>query len=375
MAVSLGIGVGWLVEFNTDIHVHIPGFSYRMFTMKYISRPLTFLLVSFSFVLPFSTLAQFWGAKQARSFETPKDSLKRGDFTWAPELAPSGPILVTVSLDEQMAYTYRNGVLIGVATASTGKAGHQTPTGVFHTTLKDAKHRSSKYNNAPMPYTERFTSTGIALHAGGLPGYPSSHGCVHLPSEYARLLFNEAPLGMTVVVTNKSKSPESLNHPAFLSPVTTDGKIQVHERLSASETYRWQPEKAPAGPVSMLISRADSRMIIVRNGVEIGRCKVAVQRPSDSLGSFVFVAHDQGASTGNGKQVRWLSHELADVHYGSGSHGGHENPLTRIKIPDPFLVEIQPLLVEGTTLVVTDAPVLRKKSGKDMAVISSHPGT
>lgn len=322
---------------------------------------------------PFRAHAQFWGAKQARPFDTPKDSLKRGDFTWAPELAPSGPILVTVSLDEQRAYTYRNGVLIGVATASTGKAGHQTPTGVFHTTLKDAKHRSSKYNNAPMPYTERFTSTGIALHAGGLPGYPSSHGCVHLPSEYARLLFSAAPLGMTVVVTNKSQSPEAVNHPAFLSPVSVDGKLQSHERLSASEAYRWTPEKSPSGPVSMLISRSDSRMIVVRNGVEIGRCRVTIQRPSDSLGSFVFVAHDQSSNTGSTKQVRWLSHELADVHYGSGSHGGHENPFSRIKIPDPFLVDIQPLLVEGTTLVVTDAPILRKKSGNDMAVISSHP--
>jgi hypothetical protein len=344
--------------------------------MKKLCKSLFFFGIAVLSVFPVSLNAQFWGAKQARPFDTPKDSLKRGDFTWAPELAPSGPILVTVSLDEQRAYTYRNGVLIGVATASTGKPGHQTPTGVFHTTLKDAKHRSSKYNNAPMPYTERFTSTGIALHAGGLPGYPSSHGCVHLPSEYARLLFNEAPLGMTVVVTNKAKSPESLNHPAFLSPVTADGKIQPHERLSATEAYRWNPDKSPTGPVSMLISRADKRMVVVRNGVEIGRSKVEISRPQDSLGSFVFVAHDHGSNMGGGpKQVRWLSHELADVHYGSGSHGGHENPLTRIKIPDPFLVDIQPLLMEGTTLVITDAPILRKSSGKDMAVISSHPGT
>lgn len=343
--------------------------------MTKMFKSLFLLLMIASLVSPLAAGAQFWGARQARPFDTPKDSLKRGEFTWSPQLAPSGPILVTVSLDEQMAYTYRNGVLIGVATASTGKPGHQTPTGVFHTTLKDAKHRSSKYNNAPMPYTERFTSTGIALHAGGLPGYPSSHGCVHLPSEYARLLFSEAPLGMTVVVTNKTASPEALNHPAFLSPVNTDGKIQPHERLSATEPYRWTPEKSVAGPVAMMISRADQRMVVVRNGIEIGRCKVEIRGAKDSLGSFVFVAHDPGTSAGSGKQVRWLSHELADVHYGSGSHGGHENPLSRIKIPDPFLVDIQPLLVEGTTLVVTDAPILRKKTGKDMAVISSHPGT
>lgn len=51
---------------------------------------------------------------------------------------------------------------------------------------KDAKHRSSTYNNAPMPYQQRLTWDGVALHAGGLPGYPESHGCVHLPFEFSR---------------------------------------------------------------------------------------------------------------------------------------------------------------------------------------------
>ncbi|MCU0381799.1 MAG: L,D-transpeptidase [Chitinophagaceae bacterium] len=324
---------------------------------------------------PSQSYAQFWGARQPRPIETPKDSLKKGEFTWAPQLAPKGPILVTVSVDDQMAYTFRNGVLIGVASASTGKKGHGTPTGVFHTTLKDAKHRSSKYNNAPMPYTQRFTSSGIALHAGGLPGYPSSHGCVHLPSEYARLLFNEAPLGMTVVVTNNTRFPDAVDHPAFLSPVSTDGKVQAHERLSSSETYRWKPELSPEGPVSMLISRADKRLVVVRNGQEIGRCKVTIANEKDSVGTRVFVAHTNGvpdnAAYGS---IRWMSHELADVHYGSGTHGDAAGSLSRIKIPDAFLVQIQPLLVEGTTMIITDAPILRKTSGKEMAVISSHPG-
>lgn len=320
------------------------------------------------------TQAQFWGAKQPRPFETPKDSLKRGEFTWAPELAPQGPILVTVSLDEQRAYTFRNGILIGVATASTGKKGHETPTGVFHTTLKDVNHHSSKYNNASMPYTERFTSSGIALHAGGLPGYPSSHGCVHLPSEYARLLFKEAPLGMTVVVTNNTRFPEAVDHPACLSPVNVDGKMQAHERLSASETYRWNPELSPNGPVSLLISRTDKRLVVVRNGIEVGRCKVTIANEKDSLGTLVYVAHVNPTSAGSGSgNMKWISHELADRNYGSGAHGQPEKSLSRIKIPDAFLVQVQPLIVEGTTMILTDAPILRKTTGKEMAVISSHP--
>lgn len=316
--------------------------------------------------------AQFWGATQPRPIDTPKDSLKKGEFTWAPELSPQGPILVTVSLDEQRAYTYRNGILIGVSTVSSGKPGHETPTGVFHTILKDAKHRSSKYNNASMPYTQKFTQYGVALHAGGLPGYPSSHGCVHLPSEYARLLFNVAPMGMTVVVTKGTKSPEAVNHPAFLSPVTASGAVQEHERLAADEKYRWNPEKSPAGPVSMIISRADQRMVVSRNGVEIGRSRVSIARPADSVGTIVLVAHNGPVASGG---LQWMTAELADVHYGSGQHGDAQQQLSRIQIPDGFKQAIQPLLTDGTTLVITDAPILRKTTGKQVGVLSSHPGS
>lgn len=341
--------------------------------MRFFSFSLYILTASCFFILPLQ--AQFWGAKQARPIETPKDSLKKGEFTWAPQLAPSGPILVTVSLDEQLAYTYRNGVLIGVATASTGKKGHTTPTGVFHTILKDAKHRSSKYNNAPMPYTQKFTSSGIALHAGGLPGYPSSHGCVHLPSEYARLLFKETPMGMTVMVTNNTKYPESVDHPAFLSPVMADGKIQDHERLSPKETYRWNPDLSSSGPVSVLISRTDKRLVVVRNGKEIGRCKISIANENDSIGTFIYVAHEKKdiSPSANIKTIQWLSCELSDTNYGSGLHGDHNAQLGRIKIPDAFLQDIQPVMQEGTTMIITDAPILRKTTGKELAVISSRP--
>jgi hypothetical protein len=321
--------------------------------------------------------AQFWGAKSPKPIDTPKDSLKKGEFTWAPQLSPEGPIVVTVSLDEQLAYTYRNGVLIGVATASTGKAGHSTPTGVFTTTLKDAKHRSSKYNNASMPYTQRITNYGIALHAGGIPGYPSSHGCIHLPSEYARLLFNASPLGMTVVVTNLVKFPAEVDHPSFLSPVYKDGKIQPHETLTASETYRWNPDLSKSGPVSVLISGTDKRMVVMRNGIEIGRCKIAIVNEKDSLGTHIYVAHKLSESEvavapkDKNIQVKWLAFPLEDLHYKASV----DHPLMegRIKIPDSFLQEIALVFVPGTHVMVTDAPILAGSSGKEMAIISSHP--
>ena len=100
---------------------------------------------------------------------------------WKPEIAPSGPVLVYVDLTRQLATVYRNGVRVGCQHHFLGQSGYDTPTGVFTILEKNKQHFSRKYNNAPMPYQQRLTWEGVALHAGGLPGYPESHGCVHLP--------------------------------------------------------------------------------------------------------------------------------------------------------------------------------------------------
>ena len=97
-------------------------------------------------------------------------ALAPGQFLWHPEIAPSGPIVLVISLDEQRAYVYRNGMAIGVSTISSGKPGKDTPTGVFTILQKNKDHRSNLYNNAPMPWMQRLTWDGIALHGGTLPG-------------------------------------------------------------------------------------------------------------------------------------------------------------------------------------------------------------
>lgn len=126
--------------------------------------------------------------------------LKPGEFQWDPQASPSGDIVVVVSLPEQRAHVYRGGVRIGVSTVSTGKSGKETPTGTFPILQKAVKWNSNRYNNAPMPYMQRLTWDGIALHAGALPGYPASHGCVRLPLAFARLLFGETSSKTTTVV-------------------------------------------------------------------------------------------------------------------------------------------------------------------------------
>ncbi|MFS2044062.1 L,D-transpeptidase family protein, partial [Stenotrophomonas geniculata] len=136
--------------------------------------------------------------------------LKPGEYLWHPEISPTGPIVLVVSLDEQRAYVYRNGIAIGLTTISSGKAGHETPTGVFTILQKDKDHKSNLYNSAPMPYMQRLTWDGIALHGGSLPGHPASHGCVRLPQAFAQKLFSETQRGDTVVVADAKSSPMTL---------------------------------------------------------------------------------------------------------------------------------------------------------------------
>ena len=147
------------------------------------------------------------------------DDLAPGEFAWTPEIAPRGPMVVVVSLPEQRAHVYRNGVRIGLTTISSGKPGHETPTGVFTILQKKRMHRSNLYNNAPMPFMQRLTWDGIALHAGRIPGEPASHGCVRLPHAFAERLFEATEHGMTVVIADASTHGAEVVWPGDRVPV------------------------------------------------------------------------------------------------------------------------------------------------------------
>jgi len=166
------------------------------------------------------------GAAAEKATAAPRGptDLKPGEFLWHPEISPAGPIVLVVSLDEQRAYVYRNGIAIGLSTISSGKTGHETPTGVFTILQKDKDHKSNLYNSAPMPYMQRLTWDGIALHGGNLPGHPASHGCVRLPQAFAQKLFGETKRGDTVVVADAKSAPMTLAYPAVLAPVNSTGK-------------------------------------------------------------------------------------------------------------------------------------------------------
>ncbi len=94
-----------------------------------------------------------------------------------------------VSLAAQQAFVFRKGEAWDSTSVSTGKPGNDTPEGIFPILQKKLHHRSTLYDDAPMPYMQRLTWDGVALHAGRVPGYAASHGCIRLPEEFAKKLY------------------------------------------------------------------------------------------------------------------------------------------------------------------------------------------
>src|SRR6266403_2429899 len=192
-----------------------------------------------------------------------------GQYVWEPERAPEGPLLIVASVTEQVAYVYRNGIRIARSSVSTGRPGHRTPTGVFTILEKEVHHTSSIYKGAEMPYMERVTWGGIALHAGDLPGYPDSHGCVRLPLEFSKLLFRVTMKGATVSIANQHSAPATTVHPGLFFSRSGEESQPI-----AAGQFEWNADRSASGPVALIVSSADKTVYVYRNGVEIGRAGI-----------------------------------------------------------------------------------------------------
>lgn len=154
----------------------------------------------------------------------PVDALKPGQFVWVAQDAYEGPMKIVIVLDIQRMYVFQNDKLIGFSTISSGKKGKETPTGIFNILQKNVDHKSNLYSNAPMPYMQRLTWDGIAIHGGYLPGYPASHGCIRLPHPFAKALFGVTQMAQEVVVLQDTSTP--VKRPE-LQPVVDPGMVPV----------------------------------------------------------------------------------------------------------------------------------------------------
>jgi hypothetical protein len=228
-----------------------------------------------------------------------------------------------------------------------------------------------------MPYTERLTWSGICLHAGSLPGYPVSHGCIHLPLEFSHLLFEVNELGATVVIADEHGGPAEAVHPSMvLSP-------SLHKQKKAGPAaeavkFEWEPDRAPEGPLSLLLSTADSKLYVYRNGIEIGFTEIVLSAAGKPLVEGVHTVlegdSDKMSPFAPGEKMhRWMSVATA-----SGAVPVEEDEETlaeRIHIPPYFAAQIYELLVPGTTLLITHrAATPATTTDADFVVIATqHP--
>jgi lipoprotein-anchoring transpeptidase ErfK/SrfK len=158
-------------------------------------------LIQFGLLACLAASAAAHPAKHRHSSAAEKAAnLRAGQYMWKAKAASSGPLFLVIDLSSQHATLYRNGVIVGASTISTGSRGRETPTGVFTILQKEVVHRSRTYDDAPMPYMQRLTWKGVALHAGRVPGYRASHGCIRLPRGFAKLLYGVTKIGTPVMI-------------------------------------------------------------------------------------------------------------------------------------------------------------------------------
>jgi len=283
-------------------------------------------------------------------------TLKAGEYVWAPGDTPDGPGLLIVNLATQHAVLFRNGVPIAASSVSTGKPGYDTPTGVFTVLEKRKEHYSKTYNNASMPNMQRLTWKGVALHAGNLPGYPASHGCIRLPAKFSALLFDTTTLGMTVIITSLPAAPERSDAPDLAAAIPPAAKTL------ARAPFEWHPERSASGPVSVIISIADQHAIVLRNGVEIGSAPVRVS--GDATGAWAYALRSWNQS---GQQ--WLKLQFSGSGAGMQVSPGEGD---RFDAPWDFRHAVATVLRPGSIIIVTPQSLRSGSSGSSATVIENE---
>ncbi len=294
------------------------------------------------------------------------NNMKPGEFTWHPEASPNGVVAIIVSIPEQRVHVYRNGIRIGVSTCSTGKKGHETPSGVFTILQKDKHHHSNKYNNAPMPNMNRLTWTGIAMHAGHLPGYPASHGCVRLPMAFSEKLFSVTHVGTPVIISGAPSDPWQLVHPGLL--LTGDN---VNEMKQATETLKGKAKKVfnsqNYNATVLMASGSDRIVYLYQNGTEIANAPLTVVGEGP-LGQHVLTLKS------NGSEFQWIG--ITEYPDPTRPEKPETDIVDRLDVPDDFRQLVTGMLHEGLTLIVTDMPTQSdRQSGTGFVIMTNEENT
>ena len=309
----------------------------------------------------------------------------------APQDSTKGPLQIIISIADQQLSLYDNGALIARSSVSTGVQGHPTPVGVFGVISKERWHRSNIYSGAPMPYMQRITWSGIALHAGVVPGHPASHGCIRLTNDFAIRLWHLAKRGTRVIIASNDVRPVEIDNShlfvskpkaASVSPESSavtvadnDNKTAPasHEALlSSAETPEVAnlliPGSIPQGaapqkviPISVFVSRKLSRLFARQGFTPLFDVPVKIQNPEQPLGTHVFTVMD---FQNDGASLRWTVVSLPEKFEKREAvmeqivatplpDKGNE-ALDRIDIPRQAIEQISQLLTPGSSLIISD---------------------
>jgi len=256
---------------------------------------------------------------------------------------------------------------------STGRRGHLTPTGVFVILQKDKHHHSSIYHNAAMPNAQRLTWDGIFLHAGGLPGYPSSHGCVHLPLEFSNKLFGITHLGVVVIIADDASTPADVVHPGII--LSGDAEQMIAQELVREDRKKHKAMPSAAGddpnrvPIaSVVVSGADQKSYLFKDGEIVSQKTITIANFDQPLGTHVLIL-----KTLEGKHPTWSA--LSIRHSDSTAAVGVTDSATldRIKFDPVFVNETLEAMHPGMSLMITDlAAGSETRSDRDFVIVNSE---
>jgi lipoprotein-anchoring transpeptidase ErfK/SrfK len=303
---------------------------------------------------------------------------------------PQGPLHIIVTTAKQRVSVYANGTLVGRAPVSTGMPDHPTPMGIFTVISKSRWHVSNIYSGAPMPYMQRITWSGIALHAGKLPGYPASHGCIRLPEHFATRLWALSKIGARVIIARDEVAPVAIAHPRLPVPKKPEnkpadalvaaapaaaGKIELVASVETankvgdgineiSAIKPASPENIVQvippqrqGPVQVFVSRKQGKVFVRQDFKPIFEAPVTIAEPDRPLGTHVFTAMQ---TQEDGAAMQWTAITIP-----SGYARARDTAvmtaaptaaaaLDRIEMPQEAIDRIAGLLAVGSALIVSD---------------------
>src|SRR4030088_1732334 len=244
--------------------------------------------------------------------------------------AAKGPLQIIISIADQRVSLYDNGVLIARSSVSTGIRRHPTPLGVFSVISKQRWHRSNIYSAAPMSYMLRITWSAVVLHAGVVPGHPTTPGCIRVKNDFAIRLWHPTKRGTRVIITHDDVQPVEITNPHLFKPKAVSGSPEFQTATVAGKsistaaathgspvsnaetpeaTSLQVPGSAPAGvapqkvvPISIFVSRKLSKLFVRQGFTPLFDVPVTIENPGEPLGTHVFTAME---FQNEGAAIRW----------------------------------------------------------------------